>query len=144
MKHRYDEKTSIGDPDKERMSFMNGTPLNSDEKLWAGFSYLGLLCCFIPALVIFFLKKNESNEIKFHSLQAIAFWVICFGISLVLNIAQLSMFMDPTGMLAMLIGLISLAYSCVALLAWLALTILTFMGKNVELPVIGPLIRSKI
>ena len=41
--------------------------VSSDEKIWAGFAYL---LGFLPAIIIWLLKKDESLYVKFQAMQA--------------------------------------------------------------------------
>jgi uncharacterized membrane protein len=118
----------------------------SDEKLFAGLSYLlGGLCCMIPSIVIFFLKKDESPYVKYHSLQSIAVWVILLVVSIVLSIistvVQVALAQIP--LLGMLAGIPGMLFGLACLIYFIYLAVQTFMGNDVDVPVIGDFINEK-
>ncbi|MDF1520855.1 MAG: DUF4870 domain-containing protein [Brevefilum sp.] len=68
---------------------------SSDEKLLAGFAYL---LGFIPAVIIWLLKKDESPYIKFHALQAAIYTgIISFVTALLLKAQIVLMIITGTG-----------------------------------------------
>lgn len=116
-------------------------PLNtptSDDKLWAGLSYVGASCCAIPALVIFLLKRDESRFIKFHSLQALA-----FGLAMILLMIAFSI-LGQIPILNFLIGLIAFVLSLGLFGYWIYLIVQAFMGKDVRIPVLADFIDQNL
>ena len=110
----------------------------SDDKLWAGLSYAGLVCCMIPTIVIFLLKKGESDYIKFNALQAMGFWLVGFVIGIVFNVgAQIPGIGFVLGLAYMIISLGLLGY-------WIYLMIQGFTGKEVRIPVLGDWIEQNL
>ena len=117
-------------------------PINaptSDDKLWSGLSYAGVACCLIPTVVIFFLKKDESNFIKFHGLQAIAFGLISIALSILTGV------LASIPIIGMVFGLISFFVLPLVLLgAWCILMIFAFQGKDFRIPVIAEFIDQNL
>lgn len=115
---------------------------NSDDKLWGGLSYAGLACCMIPTVVIFLLKKGESSFIKFHSLQALG-----VGLASIVTGIIFSVIGGVAGnivAIAIVVGLANLIVSLAILGLWLYLMIVTFMGKDIKLPVLGDFIDQNL
>ncbi|MGK5552157.1 DUF4870 domain-containing protein [Actinomadura kijaniata] len=47
-------------------------PVNPNDLTWAMFAYLGaIIAGFIPALVIYFVKRHESPFIRYHAAQMV-------------------------------------------------------------------------
>ncbi len=61
---------------------------SSDEKLLAGFAYL---LGFIPAVIIWLLKKDESPYVKFHALQAAIYSGIISFVTALLLASQIAL-----------------------------------------------------
>jgi uncharacterized membrane protein len=61
---------------------------SSDEKVFAGFAYL---LGFVPAAIIWLLKKDESPYVKFHALQAAIYTGIISFVTVLLLAAQIVM-----------------------------------------------------
>jgi uncharacterized membrane protein len=110
----------------------------SDDKLWAGLSYVGIGCCMIGTIVIFLLKKGESDYIKFHSLQAIGFGVVLIVLYFLFGILSS---IPVVGLLAsipmILLMLGSFGY-------WIYLMIQAFTGKDVRIPVLADWIEQNL
>lgn len=117
--------------------------MNQDEKLWCGLSYVGLLICALPTLVILLLKKNESPAIKFHALQALALFLVMVVINVVLNIVNM-IAMSALGPLAIVTGLGAALISLALLGYWIFLTVKVFMGDDIDIPVVGGFIRTNL
>ncbi len=111
---------------------------NSDDKLWAGLSYVGLVCCMIPTIVIFLLKRGESDYIKFHSLQGMGFWVVYLIVQIILSMSSgIPGIGIVTGIVSILLGLAALGF-------WVYLMIMAFTGKDFRIPVLGDFIESNL
>lgn len=106
-----------------------------DEQTMAGICYIGLIACLIPPVLLFVTKKDESEYIKFHSLQAIGFAVI----AVVINFVGMVL-----GFIPFIGWLISLVLGFVVFVWWLMISIQAFQGKNVDIPVVGAFIRQKL
>lgn len=116
----------------------NLTGPNSEDKLWAGLSYAGSIFLAIPPLIIFALKKGESDFIKFHALQAIALEVAMLIIGFALGILGL---IPIIGLLSGLAGLlITLGFFGL----WIFLMIQSFTGKDFRVPVLGDFIEKNL
>jgi len=61
---------------------------SSDEKLLAGFAYL---LGFVPAVIIWLLKKDESPYVKFHALQAAIYSGIISFVTALLLASQIAL-----------------------------------------------------
>lgn len=110
----------------------------SDDKLWSGLCYAGLVCCMVPTLVIFFLKKGESDYIKFHGLQAIGFWLVGVVIGVTLSV------LGQIPVVGLLAGIANLVITLVFIAAWIYLMIQGFTGKEVRIPVLGDFIEQNL
>lgn len=117
-------------------SMMSGP--NSDDKLWAGLSYTGLVCCMIPTIVIFLMKKGESDYIKFHGLQAMGFWLALFVVQVGLTMTS---YVPGIGIVA---GLVSLLVGIASLGVWVYLMIVGFTGKDFKIPVLAEFIENNL
>lgn len=69
--------------------------LSSNEKWFAGFAYLlGL----IPAILIWFWKKEDSPYIKFHAMQAALYaGIVCLFTGFLLSVQTALIFITSTG-----------------------------------------------
>jgi uncharacterized membrane protein len=110
---------------------------NSDDKLWSGLGYTGLICCMVPTLVIFFLKRGESDYIKFNCLQAIGVWLAAFVVGVALTV------LGHVPVLGFFVGLAHLLFSLAYLAFWIYLIIQAFTGKEVRIPVLADFIDEK-
>lgn len=110
----------------------------SDDKLWSGLSYAGLACCMVPTLVIFLLKKGESDYIKFNALQAIGLWLTALVIMVTLSI------LGHIPVVGFLVGIVHLVISLVFLAGWIYLIIQAFTGKEIRIPLLGDLIEQNL
>ncbi len=108
----------------------------SDDKLWGGLSYVGLACCMIPTIVIFFLKKDESRFIKFHALQALAVGIVM----IVLNVIS----MVISAIIPILGGLVSILLMVVLTVVWIFLMIQAFTGKDYRVPQLADFIDQNL
>jgi len=83
---------------------------------------------------------NQNKAIRFHAFQSIFFHVACilfyFVFSFVLSIILSMMHIFGLFFLTQLVGL-------GFFLVWLYLIISAYQGKNVELPIIGPIARQQ-
>ncbi len=111
-------------------------PPNSDEKLWAGLSYAGVAIFAIPTAAIYLLKRGESDYIKFHSLQAIAFFLICLVLGIVFMVLG---FIPVIGLLA---GLVYFLIALVELGVWIWLMVQAFMGKEPRIPTLAEFLEN--
>ena len=110
----------------------------SEDKLWGGLSYVGLACCMIPTIIIFLLKKEESSFIKFHSLQAIFFWLASFVIGVVLSI------LSQIPAVGMIFAIVQFIISLGVLGYWIYLIIMAFTGKDVRIPMLSDFIDQNL
>lgn len=117
----------------------------SDEKLMAALSYWGsIVLWFIPPLLIYLLKKDESAFIKKHSLQA-----------LILHIAALIFFVGSSiisaiigfitlGLGSMLIMLVQVIAGLGLLVYYLVLGVKAFQGEDSDIPFITDYIQKNM
>jgi uncharacterized membrane protein len=111
--------------------------VTSDDKLWAGLGYAGLVLLLIPTLVIFFIKRDESDYIKFNLLQALGYGIASLVIGILFS---LLMAIPVLGLLVMFVHFfVSLAIFAY----WLALMIWAFMGREVRIPILGDFIEQQ-
>lgn len=120
-------------------------PLNaptSDDKLWAGLSYVGIMCCLIGSLIVFFLKKDESSYIKFNALQAIGFGLVWIVLSVGLNFGMMLVSQIPV--IGLILGLVGMLIPLGLFGYWIFLMIQAFMGKDVRIPVLADFIDQNL
>ena len=102
------------------------------DNLAGALCYLGLLVTGILFLVL--EPYNRNRAVRFHALQAIflniAWFVVWFAASLVFGVIHVGLFLSP---------LIWLTF----MFLWLYMTVVTYQGKTVVLPVIGPLAQQQ-
>jgi uncharacterized membrane protein len=116
---------------------------NSDEKLFSGLAYLGMICCMIPSVAIYFIKREESEHIKFNSLQAIILWLLVFVLDIVIQAISWTLSaMIPA--LAVVFGLVMLLPSLAILGGWIYLVVMAFQGNDIEIPLVSDFIREKL
>lgn len=120
-------------------------PLNaptSDDKLWAGLSYVGIMCCVIGSVIVFFLKKDESSYIKFNALQAIGYGLVWIVVSVLLNFMMF--FVSHIPIFGLVLGLVGLLIPLALFGYWIFLMIQAFMGKDVRIPVLADFIEQNL
>lgn len=117
--------------------------LTSDDKLWAGLGYVGIICCLVGSVVVFFLKKDESTFIKFNALQAIGYgliWIIC---GILLNFATLAASHIP--LIGFIFALVAQVLIPLAFFGyWIFLIIQAFRGVEVRIPVMAEFIDKNL
>jgi uncharacterized membrane protein len=124
---------------RERVSVVNPIEApTSDDKLWSGLSYAGLVCCMIPTLVIFMLKKGESDYIKFNALQAIGLWLTALAIGIIF------LLLGHIPVVGLLVGIVNLIFSLVLTAGWIYLIIQAFTGKEIRIPILGDFIEQNL
>lgn len=121
------------------------TELSSDDKLMAALSYWGSLALgFLPALVIYFVKKDESSWIKKHALQALFLNLAFIAASIVLIIVSSVVGLITFGLGSLLITLIHVG----VFLGWAAYVVIlgiqVFQGQDKDVPMITDMIRSHL
>ena len=125
---------------------MPGMPVSSDEKMMAGLAYVGDFILCIPGILIFLMKKDESEFVKFHCLQAIGLFVVGLVVGIVLMVISVILgFIPVLGWIGS--GLILLAQSLIGLamcIYLLYVMIKAFMGETIEIPMLAPFIRNNM
>lgn len=132
------------------MSFPSQTPggdTSSDESMWAGSSYAGLVLCCFPAvpLVLFLMKKAESSHIAFHALQAMALGTIVWAVSIVMMIVQTGLaFIGPIGaVISGILSIVQLIFNLGIAVVVIIYAVQAFQGNNPRLPVLGDFLEEK-
>lgn len=126
--------------------FQGGTPVTSDEKMMAGLAYVGDFILCIPSVLIFLLKKDESEFIKFHALQAIGLFVAGLVIGLLFGAVGIIVGIVPVlgwiagGILLLVQSLLGLALAVYLLFVMIK----AFMGETIEVPVLSTFIRNNL
>jgi uncharacterized membrane protein len=91
----------------------------------------GMLAYFVIPAFIFLLMKETSRFVRFHSMQAIIFWVGSILLSIVLRV----FFMIP------LLWILAIPLSMLVWLAvvviWIICMVKAFQGEEFKLPIIG-------
>ena len=105
----------------------------------------GALCYalgFITGIIFLVLAPyNQNKNVRFHAFQSIFFSVAWIVGSIILSIVLGILF---TLMHMWFIGsAIHLLYSLAGLLLWLYMLLMTYQGKTVVLPIIGPLAKQQ-
>ena len=101
--------------------------VTSDEKLLAALSYwCSILLSFIPGLIIFLIKKDESAYVRKHSLQSVL-------LSLVFIVLSMAIGAITFGLGSLLVWLVSLVYLVV-------LGVQVFQGTDANIPLITDMI----
>lgn len=111
---------------------------NNEDKLWAGLSYAGCIFFAIPSVIIFALKKGESDFIKFHALQATFLEIVMLVIGFALGI------LGSIPIIGLLSGLVGLLIMLAFLGIWIFLMIQSFTGKTFKIPVLGDFIEKSL
>lgn len=107
---------------------------SSDDKLFAGLSYAGLALFGIPSVIIYLQKRDESDFIKFHSLQAIAFVLLCIVLSIGMGVLAMVPIVNIVVFLAsFFIWLLPFGY-------WIYLMWQSFTGNNPRIPMVADFI----
>ena len=114
-------------------------PPGNDDKLWAGLSYAGVAILALPTIAILVLKKGESDYIKFHSLQALGYFLLCFVVGIVLAI--LSFLLGPLGFI---VGIGGFLLNLVMLGFWIYLMVQAFSGNDPRIPMLADQIDNNL
>jgi len=125
------------------MSDMSET--HSDDKLLNAIAYWGsLVLGFLPALVLFVLKKDESPSIRKHALQSMALDLVICAIFIALTIFSTIVGSIPIiGMLALLIMLGQIVVMLAAGIYILYLGYQVFQGQDPEIPYLTAWLQQK-
>lgn len=107
---------------------------SSDDKLMAAICYWGsTVLSFIPALVIFFIKKEESAFIRKHAIQAM---LAALASWLIISVAStLTFFLLGVG------GLLAWLVFIVFFIIW---GIKAFQGEDVSIPLITDMVEKNM
>lgn len=122
-----------------------GSP-SSDEKIMAAIAYLGPAIFWLPTIVIFLLKKDESRYIKFHCLQALGLGLL--GIVIGFAIMFMSIFASFIPYLGILLNvgimLVWFVFGMGFFVYCVYLIIKTFQGTEIEVPYLGSYIKQNL
>lgn len=102
---------------------------NQDERLMAALAYIGSFICFIPTIILFLVKKDESPYIKKHSLQCLALAVVMIVLSIVLTVISTIIQIIPV-LGAIVAGILGLAFTLVGLGVSIYVLYLAFQAYN--------------
>lgn len=107
------------------------TPLTHDDRLWAGLSYAACFLFGVPALLIYFWKRDDSDFVRFNAVQA-----CCFGIVWLLLFIPAVLFSR----------VVWLSFLClvVPVLCWIYLMAAAFMGYTPRLPFLSETLAKRI
>lgn len=97
---------------------------------------------FITGIVFLVLAPyNQNRTVRFHAFQSIFLCVAAFAIRIALGIILSTLFFAGGGftMVFGISSLVSLAFFCL----WLYVIISVYQGKNVVLPIIGPIAQKQ-
>jgi uncharacterized membrane protein len=124
------------------MQNMNGkTALGLDANVGALICYLGNLVCALGLIYsIIVLVTDKTNKLpRFHAMQSILLSVVGIIIGVGIQIVNIAALAARSGILSMLIGLISLVFGLAMLAAVIFAAIKAYQGQIFKLPVIGDL-----
>jgi len=111
---------------------LSSTAGGLSDSLAGALCYLGLLITGILFLVLEPYSRNRA--VRFHALQAIflniAWVVVWFAASLLFGVIHVGVFLSPVIWLTFMF-------------LWIYMTVTTYQGKTVVLPVIGPMARQQ-
>ena len=106
-------------------------------------SLLCYLVGFITGILFLVIEPyNKNRAIRFHAFQSIFLNVAIIAFYIVLGILTTALITVSFSMIA-LIGLLHLVINLVFLALWIYMMVSAYQGKQVELPVIGPLARKQ-
>lgn len=119
--------------------------VTSEEKLLAALGYWGsVLLSLLPALVIYLLKKNESDFVRKHAMLALLLNVVVIFIHVIL-------WVGGTIIGAITFGLGSLLTMALSVIVWLGfvlyvliLGIQTFQGDDPDIPILSDMMRKNL
>jgi uncharacterized membrane protein len=98
----------------------------------------GMLAYFVVPAFIFLLMKETSRFVRFHSMQAIIFWVAAILINIVmrviLSIPFLGLLIIPVWMIVWL----------ALVVVWIICLVKAFQGEEFKLPVIGDIAMQQM
>lgn len=121
------------------------TELTSDEKMMAALGYWGsLVLGFIPALVIFLIKKDESKFVKKHSLQSLVLAAACVVIGVVTTIISIIVGTITLGIGSLLIGLLQMVFFLGILAYYIVLGVQVYQGQDPEIPMLTDMVRGQL
>jgi len=106
-------------------------------------SLLCYLVGFITGILFLVIEPyNKNRAIRFHAFQSIFLNVAWIAAYIVLGILTTILLAVSFSMFA-LIGLLHLVINLAFLALWIYMMVSAYQGKQVELPVIGPLARKQ-
>jgi uncharacterized membrane protein len=117
-----------------------------DDRLWAMLSYvLSLFFPVIAPVVVFFVKKDTSKFVGFHSLQALILQggLAVLSIGLVILSTILGM-LGPLALLAIPLWLAVWVLGLVAFVFTIIAAIKSYSGEWYEIPVVGKIARQQV
>lgn len=116
---------------------------SQDEIKLAGIAYAGLILCLIPTVLIFVSKKDQSRYVQFHCLQAVGFALIAVSLNLLFGILGFVLKIIPFigGVIG---GILGFAVVAALFIAWIAITIQAFQGKDVRIPLLADYIQHTL
>ena len=106
-------------------------------------SLLCYLVGFITGILFLVMEPyNKNRAIRFHAFQSIFLNVAWVAVYIVLGILTTALLTVSLSMFAV-IGLLHLVINLAFLALWIYMMVSAYQGKQVELPVIGPLARKQ-
>ena len=106
-------------------------------------SLLCYLVGFITGILFLVIEPyNKNRAIRFHAFQSIFLNVAWIAVYIVFGILTTALLAMSLSMFALL-GLLHLVLNLAFLVLWIYLMVAAYQGKQVELPLIGPLARKQ-
>ena len=106
-------------------------------------SLLCYLVGFITGILFLVMEPyNKNRAIRFHAFQSIFLNVALIAVYIVLGILTTALLTVSLSMFAVF-GLLHLVINLAFLALWVYMMVSAYQGKQVELPVIGPLARKQ-
>lgn len=123
-------------------------PITSDDKLMAALAYWGsMLLWFLPALVLYLVKKDTSPFVRKHALQSLALHAVAFavfgvGFWLVSGFFSVIPLMGP--LFAMLLMLVQVLVWLGIFLYFIVLGVQVFQGQDTDIPWVTPYLEKHL
>jgi uncharacterized membrane protein len=96
--------------------------------------------------IIFFILEKKNQFVRFYALQAIYLWSVTLAVCIVATIVNIIIGFIPFigWLIAIFIGLATLAIVVAAMVVWVISLIKSFTGVEWEIPVLGKYVREHL
>ncbi|MDY6847247.1 MAG: DUF4870 domain-containing protein [Chloroflexota bacterium] len=115
--------------------------VTSDEKVYAGFAYL---LGFIPAIIIWLLKKGDSPYIKFHAMQAALYsGIVSIAAGLILTVQIVMISVTTIGAFVVtnvIADMLEPEFPLIYMLITIVMTVIIMLGVSIMALIVLPLL----